>query len=103
MSYILIFSSPPNLILIYFPHFLLSPYILLIILLLSLTVCFIMFQVDRLMEMHFKYLEAVQQADKRIEGEKHVGTSPFPPILSLTVLLSVCCIRNLVGRMRHKD
>uniref|UniRef100_A0A8D0AQR2 Beta-catenin-like protein 1 n=1 Tax=Sander lucioperca TaxID=283035 RepID=A0A8D0AQR2_SANLU len=27
--------------------------------------------VDRLMEMHFKYLEAVQQADKRIEGEKH--------------------------------
>lgn len=30
-------------------------------------------QVDRLMEMHFKYLEAVQQADKRIEGEKHVS------------------------------
>ncbi|KAF1390835.1 hypothetical protein PFLUV_G00062160 [Perca fluviatilis] len=28
-------------------------------------------KVDRLMEMHFKYLEAVQQADKRIEGEKH--------------------------------
>lgn len=29
-------------------------------------------QVDRLMELHFKYLEAVQLADKRIEGEKHV-------------------------------
>jgi len=28
-------------------------------------------KVDRLMETHFKYLEAVQQADKRIEGEKH--------------------------------
>ncbi|XP_063063963.1 beta-catenin-like protein 1 isoform X2 [Engraulis encrasicolus] len=28
-------------------------------------------KVDRLMEIHFKYLEAVQQADKRIEGEKH--------------------------------
>ncbi|KAK5923265.1 hypothetical protein CgunFtcFv8_000249 [Champsocephalus gunnari] len=60
-------------------------------------------KVDRLMEMHFKYLEAVQQADKRIEGEKHVGTSPFPPILSLTVLLSVCCIRNLVGWMNPHD
>lgn len=32
-------------------------------------------QVDRLMEMHFKYMEAVQLADKRIEGEKHVRTS----------------------------
>ncbi|XP_061745269.1 beta-catenin-like protein 1 isoform X1 [Nerophis ophidion] len=28
-------------------------------------------KVDRLMDLHFKYLEAVQQADKRIEGEKH--------------------------------
>ncbi|KAG5838037.1 hypothetical protein ANANG_G00219540 [Anguilla anguilla] len=28
-------------------------------------------KVDRLMELHFKYLEAVQAADKRIEGEKH--------------------------------
>ncbi|XP_038659003.1 beta-catenin-like protein 1 [Scyliorhinus canicula] len=28
-------------------------------------------KVDRLMEMHFKYLEAVQVADKKIEGEKH--------------------------------
>lgn len=28
-------------------------------------------KVDRLMELHFKYLEAVQHADKRIEGEKH--------------------------------
>uniref|UniRef100_A0A667YU99 Beta-catenin-like protein 1 n=1 Tax=Myripristis murdjan TaxID=586833 RepID=A0A667YU99_9TELE len=28
-------------------------------------------KVDRLMELHFKYLDAVQQADKRIEGEKH--------------------------------
>uniref|UniRef100_A0AAY4AUC7 Beta-catenin-like protein 1 n=1 Tax=Denticeps clupeoides TaxID=299321 RepID=A0AAY4AUC7_9TELE len=28
-------------------------------------------KVDRLLELHFKYLEAVQLADKRIEGEKH--------------------------------
>ncbi|KAG5281632.1 hypothetical protein AALO_G00047020 [Alosa alosa] len=28
-------------------------------------------KVDRLMEMHFKYMESVQLADKRIEGEKH--------------------------------
>ncbi|MBN3308571.1 CTBL1 protein, partial [Amia calva] len=28
-------------------------------------------KVDRLMELHFKYLEAVQLADKNIEGEKH--------------------------------
>ncbi|XP_039623288.1 beta-catenin-like protein 1 [Polypterus senegalus] len=28
-------------------------------------------KVDRLMELHFKYLEAVQLADKKIEGEKH--------------------------------
>lgn len=33
-------------------------------------------QVDRLMELHFKYLDAVQQADKRIEGEKHVSSPP---------------------------
>lgn len=36
-------------------------------------------QVDRLMELHFKYLEAVQLADKRIEGEKHVRVLPLPP------------------------
>ena len=29
-------------------------------------------QVDRLMELHFKYLDAMQVADKKIEGEKHV-------------------------------
>lgn len=28
------------------------------------------------MELHFKYLEAVQVADKKIEGEKHVR-DPF--------------------------
>ncbi|KAI5096143.1 beta-catenin-like protein 1 [Silurus meridionalis] len=28
-------------------------------------------KVDRLMELHFKYLEAVQLADRRIDGEKH--------------------------------
>ncbi|XP_026104216.1 beta-catenin-like protein 1 isoform X1 [Carassius auratus] len=28
--------------------------------------------VDRLMELHFKHLEAVQLADERMEGEKHV-------------------------------
>lgn len=54
-------------------------------------------QVDRLMELHFKYLEAVQQADKRIEGEKHVSippffflfpsfTHPFPPFESVPSL-----------------
>lgn len=30
-----------------------------------------LFQVDRLMELHFKYLGAMQVADKKIEGEKH--------------------------------
>ncbi|XP_038160834.1 beta-catenin-like protein 1 [Cyprinodon tularosa] len=34
-------------------------------------------KVDRLMELYFKYLEAVQQADKRIEGEKHVRIHIF--------------------------
>lgn len=33
-----------------------------------------LFQVDRLMELHFKYLGAMQVADKKIEGEKHVRT-----------------------------
>uniref|UniRef100_A0A8C3WGL0 Catenin beta like 1 n=1 Tax=Catagonus wagneri TaxID=51154 RepID=A0A8C3WGL0_9CETA len=28
-------------------------------------------KVDRLMELHFKYLDAMQVADKKIEGEKH--------------------------------
>uniref|UniRef100_G1PT61 Beta-catenin-like protein 1 n=1 Tax=Myotis lucifugus TaxID=59463 RepID=G1PT61_MYOLU len=34
-------------------------------------------KVDRLMELHFKYLDAMQVADKKIEGEKHeiVGTT----------------------------
>lgn len=31
------------------------------------------------MELYFKYLEGVQQADKRIEGEKHVGVPFFSP------------------------
>lgn len=39
-------------------------------------------QVDRLMELYFKYLEGVQQADKRIEGEKHVSI-PFFTLPSL--------------------
>lgn len=29
-------------------------------------------QVDRLMELYFKYLDAMQAADKKIDGEKHV-------------------------------
>ncbi|KAJ6655571.1 hypothetical protein lerEdw1_005042, partial [Lerista edwardsae] len=33
-------------------------------------------KVDRLMELYFKYLDAMQAADKKIEGEKHVGLSP---------------------------
>lgn len=28
------------------------------------------------MELHFKYLGAMQVADKKIEGEKHVRTPP---------------------------
>lgn len=32
-------------------------------------------QVDRLMELYFKYLDAMQAADKKIDGEKHVGTA----------------------------
>jgi hypothetical protein len=28
------------------------------------------------MELHFKYLSAMQVADKKIEGEKHVRTLP---------------------------
>ncbi|MBZ3872215.1 Beta-catenin-like protein 1 [Sciurus carolinensis] len=31
-------------------------------------------KVDRLMELHFKYLGAMQVADKKIEGEKHAGS-----------------------------
>ncbi|EMP25047.1 Beta-catenin-like protein 1 [Chelonia mydas] len=31
-------------------------------------------KVDRLMELHFKYLDAMQVADKKIEGEKHLYT-----------------------------
>lgn len=42
-----------------------------------------LFQVDRLMELHFKYLDAMQVADKKIEGEKHVGT-PAYLLLALT-------------------
>lgn len=63
-------------------------------------------QVDRLMELHFKYLEAVQQADKRIEGEKHVSLDvflfpqpshiacPLPPSLSGAVyVFSARCFK----------
>lgn len=60
----------------------------------SATVSFCL-QVDRLMELHFKYLEAVQQADKRIEGEKHVSnlSPPIPPSLPLSpVLLPELCL-----------
>ncbi|CDQ70714.1 unnamed protein product [Oncorhynchus mykiss] len=49
-------------------------------------------KVDRLMELHFKYLEAVQLADKRIEGEKHVGVLHLP-------LLSTACILTLTGNI----
>ncbi|ELK04173.1 Beta-catenin-like protein 1 [Pteropus alecto] len=34
-------------------------------------ISFLRFKVDRLMELHFKYLDAMQVADKKIEGEKH--------------------------------
>lgn len=40
------------------------------------------------MELHFKYLEAVQQADKRIEGEKHVSISSFIPFSHPSLLPS---------------
>lgn len=56
-------------------------------------------QVDRLMELHFKYLEAVQQADKRIEGEKHVS-APFLSFPSLFIHhhcpLDVDCWMNVL-------
>lgn len=39
-----------------------------------LTLPVALLQVDRLMELHFKYLGAMQVADKKIEGEKHVRT-----------------------------
>lgn len=40
------------------------------------------------MELHFKHLEAVQQADKRIEGEKHVSISSFIPFSHPSLLPS---------------
>lgn len=43
------------------------------------------------MELHFKYLEAVQQADKRIEGEKHVSMALFFPFT-----LSSCPLHSLI-------
>lgn len=54
------------------------------------------------MELHFKYLEAVQQADKRIEGEKHVSISPFPPIprcqpLNLSPRPSLCAVSSTLA------
>lgn len=57
---------------------------------LSAFVSFVL-QVDRLMELHFKYLEAVQQADKRIEGEKHVSITFLPPTLSICPLRPPLC------------
>uniref|UniRef100_A0AAX7UJJ1 Beta-catenin-like protein 1 n=1 Tax=Astatotilapia calliptera TaxID=8154 RepID=A0AAX7UJJ1_ASTCA len=50
--------------------------------------------VDRLMELHFKYLEAVQQADKRIEGEKHVSISSFIPFSHPSLLPSQSMVRR---------
>lgn len=38
--------------------------------------CPSLLQVDRLMELYFKYLDAMQVADKKIEGEKHVSLTP---------------------------
>lgn len=62
-------------------------------------------QVDRLMELYFKYLEAVQQADKRIEGEKHVRVSPFPffdpPSQPLNLSPSSNSLRCLFIHKRH--
>lgn len=48
-------------------------------------------QVDRLMELHFKYLEAVQLADKRIEGEKHVRHSRMRLIGSISSVSPDMC------------
>ncbi|XP_014828638.1 PREDICTED: beta-catenin-like protein 1 [Poecilia mexicana] len=44
-------------------------------------------KVDRLMELYFKYMEAVQQADKRIEGEKHVRAIFLSSLLTDLVFL----------------
>lgn len=62
-------------------------------------------QVDRLMELHFKYLEGVQQADKRIEGEKHVSilfSLPFSRPVPLVLLspLSLLHWMTIVGWMK---
>lgn len=63
-------------------------------------------QVDRLMELHFKYLEAVQQADKRIEGEKHVS-APFLSFPSLFIHhhcpLDVDCWMNVLTLLCWKN
>lgn len=39
------------------------------------------------MELYFKYVEAVQQADKRIEGEKHVRAIFLSSLLTDLVFL----------------
>lgn len=41
------------------------------------------------MELYFKYLEGVQQADKRIEGEKHVCLPLSPCRLSYPVNMPI--------------
>ena len=47
-----------------------------------LTNHFSTFQVDRLMEQHFKYLGLVRQVDEKIEKEKHVSVLCSHKILS---------------------
>lgn len=43
------------------------------------------------MELHFKYLDAMQVADKKIEGEKHVRIPAYvlPPVGSHSVWVSL--------------
>uniref|UniRef100_A0A3B3WK05 Beta-catenin-like protein 1 n=1 Tax=Poecilia mexicana TaxID=48701 RepID=A0A3B3WK05_9TELE len=45
-------------------------------------------KVDRLMELYFKYMEAVQQADKRIEGEKHVRSDLCEQTWQINLILT---------------
>lgn len=59
----------------------------------------VLFQVDRLMELHFKYLGAMQVADKKIEGEKHVCIPACFLQISYTLHM-VPCVPSLSAQGR---
>ncbi|ELW69631.1 Beta-catenin-like protein 1 [Tupaia chinensis] len=53
-------------------------------------------KVDRLMELHFKYLDAMSVADKKIEGEKHMSQKESPEQNSVGPIHAL-----LEGKLRH--